>query len=174
MTSDLYITPLTVAHLDELASVLLHPQVYACIEDSLPTHDEFILGYTRALRGPKPTSGQQWFNYLMRDKKSGAMIGRLEATVHDDIAEVAFLLSPTEWGKGYASAGLKWPQNAISCEYTIDNFWATTVPENTRCQQLLRDNGSALADANIPMLLSYAAGDLVFQRVGASVTRGEK
>jgi hypothetical protein len=63
---------LLTAHLDELATVLLHPAVYQHIEDELPTLDEFKLRLERAIASPS-------VHYLVRDA-AGAMLGRLEAT----------------------------------------------------------------------------------------------
>jgi hypothetical protein len=91
--------PLAIGHLNELASVLLHPQVYAYLGESPPSVEVFKLGLSRALQGPGPSAvGQMWLNYLVRAADSGDMLGRLEATVHDGLAEVAFLFAPaTLW-----------------------------------------------------------------------------
>ena len=167
MIAPLHVEPLALGHLEELAGVLLRPEVYAYIEDSLPPLDEFMLGLKRALDGPKLGSGQLWFNYLMRDARTGTMLGRLEATVHDEVAEVAVLLAPAHWGKGYASQGLKWLQNQVRETCAVQSFWATTVPKNERCQALLRHNGYVLADPPWPTLFSHDAGDLVFERKSA-------
>ena len=96
------------------------------------------------------------------------MLGRLEATLHDSIAEVAFLFGPNYWGKGYASEALEWLHAEIQGSYGIANFWATTVPENSRCQALLHRSGYKQVLAGTPSLYSFEKGDLVFHLRGAA------
>lgn len=147
---------LLTSHLDELATVLLHPAVYQHIEDELPTLDEFKLGLERAIASPS-------VHYLVRDA-AGAMLGRLEATVHHQVAEVAFLLGPQYWGRGYAAAGLSWLHDELVQHHAVTEFWATTTPANHRSQALLRRCG--YVESGLPSfpLYSYAPGDIVFQR----------
>jgi hypothetical protein len=64
---------------------------------------------------------------------------------------------------GYASYGLNWLHSEIVRHCGAVPFWATTVPENMRCQALLRRAGYAqVAPAAAPRLLTYGDGDLVF------------
>ena len=155
--------PLTPADLPELEAVLRNDAVYAHIGGT-PSPERFHLGMSRALQGPpasRPT--ERWINYMVRDE-SGAALGRLEATVHDGIAEVAFLYGPETWGMGYASHGLQWLHQELRRIHPEVKFlWATTRPENTRSANLLVRNGYARADPNArPSLYSYDDGDLVF------------
>ncbi len=96
MITRLRFEPLKVSHLDKLSSVLLVEEVYGHIEDHVSLLDEFKLALTRAISGLKTNSNDQtWLNYLARDERTDEMLGRLEATVHNSIAEVAFLFSPS-------------------------------------------------------------------------------
>jgi RimJ/RimL family protein N-acetyltransferase len=97
------------------------------------------------------------------------MLGRLEATLHHFIAEVAFLIGPNHWGKGYAHEALSWMHSEIHDAYGIDSFWATTVPGNIRCQSLLHRSGYVTVHARAPLLYSYEAGDLVFNLCDAAL-----
>jgi len=164
----LQIEPLRAEHLLELAVQLRHPEVYEHIGGT-PSLEDFILDRERALRGPSAAARKEhWLNYLVRERASGRMLGRLEATVHDSIAEVAFLFSPSNWGKGFAHEALAWMHNEIQQSYRISCFWATTVPENTRCQALLLRSGYTQVQTGAPVLYSYAPGDLVFHLRGAA------
>ncbi len=159
--------PLQSFHLDELATVLLHPAVYEHIEGSMPSIEHFKLGLERALNGPSASvKTQRWLNYLVRSR-SGAMLGRLEATVHDSIIEVAFLFGPDHWGKGYATQSLRWLHSEIEYACGTSCFWATTVPANQRCRALLQRSGYVQAQDVFPVLYSYAPGDLVYKYVDA-------
>lgn len=168
----LAIEPLRLDHLDALAVALLHPAVYQHIEDTLPSLDAFKLSLSRALSGPPAHKADQtWLNYLVRDPDTSDMLGRLEATVHDAIAEVAFLFHPSYWGKGFATAGLHWLHGEIRRTCHVSDFWATTVRANLRCQALLQRCGYVRVTGSTPHLLSYAPGDWVFRCQGGNGTR---
>jgi RimJ/RimL family protein N-acetyltransferase len=153
------------AHVDELAAVLRNDEVYRHIGGT-PSPELFRLRMQRALAGPPPGRGdQRWINYLARLEHTGAAIGRLEATVIGTNAEVAFLFDPTHWGAGHARRGLAWLHGAVEGEVGAVQFWATTVPENKRCQRLLEACGyEPVAPNAAPRLVSYDEGDLVYRR----------
>jgi RimJ/RimL family protein N-acetyltransferase len=168
LNSRLLIEPLRADHLPELALQLRHPAVYQHIGGT-PSLQDFVLDRERALQGPRQAaSGERWLNYLVRERASGAMLGRLEATVHDSIAETAFLFSPSHWGKGFALEALVWLHAEIQRTCGVNDFWATTVPANTRCQSLLRRAGHRQVSDDMPVLFSFDSGDLVFRLRGAA------
>lgn len=163
MREQLIFEPLQVDHLDELAGVLLHPAVYQHIEETVPTIEEFRLGLERAIAGPNASMGdERWLNYLVR-RWDGPMVGRLEATIHHGLAEVAFLFGPQYWGQGFATTGLRWLQEELTHRTAIADFWATTTPANVRSQNLLHRCGYQRADLPETSLYSYDPGDLVFR-----------
>lgn len=164
MTAAVRVEPLVPAHLEELAAVLHDPAVYEHIAPELPPRHEILLGLQRALAGPPPsTPDERWLNFLLRDA-SGAMVGRLEATVHHGLAEVAFLLGPRHWGRGFGSAGLRWLHEEIARSAGITDFWATTTPANARSRSLLERCGYRASTLPDRPLYSHDAGDLVFNR----------
>lgn len=158
--------PLRPHHLDELADVLRHPAVYAHIGGEVPSADDFRRGLAIALAGPPADRpGEAWLNVLVREHPGGPMLGRLEATVHDGLAEVAFLLGTAHWGRGLASAGLAWLHGMLARRYPLPGgFWATTVTANRRCQALVVRLGYAPVTGPMPPLMSFDPGDLVFHR----------
>jgi RimJ/RimL family protein N-acetyltransferase len=148
--------------LAELASHLCHPDVYEHIGE-VPSLEDFILDRERALRGPSPAaSAERWLNFVVREQSTNHVLGRLEATLHDSIAEVAFLFIPRHWGKGFAHESLSWLHAEVKRTYGITSFWATTVPANTRCQSLLLRSGYQRVATGAPVLYSFETGDLVF------------
>jgi len=155
---------LQTSHLDELATVLLHPAVYQHIEEEPPSLFEFKLGLERAIAAPGPAvTGETWLNYLVRDA-TGAMLGRLEATLHHQLAEVAFLFGPQFWGRGFATAGLSWLHEELARNHAVTQFWATTTHDNRRSQALLRRCGYLEAELPACPLYSYEPGDLILRR----------
>ncbi|WP_229207064.1 MULTISPECIES: GNAT family N-acetyltransferase [unclassified Duganella] len=164
MPLNLHFENLLASHLDELAGVLLHPAVYLHIEEKPPSLSEFKLGLERAIAGPgEDVKGELWLNYLVRDE-AGSMLGRLEATVHHQLAEVAFLFGPQYWGRGHAATGLLWLHEELERGFAVTEFWATTTPENDRSQALLRRCGYIGSELPACPLYSFAPGDLIFQR----------
>ncbi len=156
---------LTLNDVEELVPVLHNEEVFAFI-GGLPTRDDFTLGLRRALAGPGENGvGEHWINYAVRLNETGELIGRVEATVHDNLAEVAFLFKPAVWGCGYATEGLYWLHGHLRDNYSIATVWATTHPQNVRSGALLRKVGYAQTETQrLPLLYTYDEGDLVFQR----------
>lgn len=166
--SRLIIEQLRIEHLAELATHLRHREVYEHIR-GVPSLEDFILDRERALLGPsRNANAEHWLNYLVRESSNNQMLGRLEATLHDSIAEVAFVFSPLHWGKGFAHEALAWLHAEIKRTHSISSYWATTVPANKRCQALLRRSGYQLVETDVPVLYSYDTGDLVFHFRGAA------
>ncbi|WP_296871502.1 GNAT family N-acetyltransferase [Tibeticola sp.] len=115
----LLIEQLRAEHLPELATQLRQPAVYEHI-GGVPTLEDFILDRGRAIRGPgEAASNERWLNFLVRERTSSQMLGGLEATLHDSIAEVAFLFGPSFWGKGFASEALAWLHTEIQENHGI-------------------------------------------------------
>ncbi|MFK7993033.1 MAG: GNAT family N-acetyltransferase [Granulosicoccus sp.] len=165
MTSDLQYTPLLRSEINELAKALLYEEVYEFI-GGLPTETDFANALLNALNGPPPeVYGEKWINYVARLTQTGELIGRLEATIHDGLAEVAFLYSPAFWGRGYASKGVTWLQEHMLEYGQISSLWGTAHPKNIRSAALLDRLGySRVTTEDIPNLYSYDVGDTVFRK----------
>jgi RimJ/RimL family protein N-acetyltransferase len=165
MAAELLYSPLLEGDIEELAAVLHNEAVYQFI-GGVPSRTEFDLWLRRSIAGPPTEStGEQWINVAVRLAETGQIIGRLEANLHDELAEVAFLYSPKLWGCGYASKGLHWLHDQLRQHPSVRSLWATTHPENQRSAALLVKCGYAAASSQeLPVLYSYERGDLVFQR----------
>lgn len=157
--------PLTEQDIEDLVPVLHHAPVFEFI-GGLPTRDEFVIGLRRAIAGPPATHADElWINHGVRLLETGELIGRVEATVHHRLAEVAFLYSPAVWGQGYAAEGLHWLHQHLRGLGMASMLWATTHPQNQRSAALLRRAGYVQASTvDLPLLYSYDEGDLVFSR----------
>jgi RimJ/RimL family protein N-acetyltransferase len=158
-------TPLQHRDIDELAAVLHNEAVYRFI-GGLPSRDDFERWLRQALAGPpRAATGERWINRVARLAETGEVIGRLEANVHDGVAEVAFLYAPACWGRGFASAGLRWLHDHLRRRSGIHTLWATTHPGNQRSATLLRRCGYVSAPPHgRPVLYSFDEGDWVFTR----------
>jgi RimJ/RimL family protein N-acetyltransferase len=108
--------------------------------------------------------GEVWLNFSVRRAADEALLGFLQATVHHDLAEVAFLFGSRHWGQGYATEGLLWLGPNLLAREDCRALWATTVPANSRSRALLLRCGYKEATAERPcMLETYDDGDLVYR-----------
>jgi RimJ/RimL family protein N-acetyltransferase len=88
----------------------------------------------------------------------GPVIGRLEATVHDDWAEIAYLLGPAYWGAGYATEAVGWFLGHLE----RPELWAAVHPANEPSRRLLQRLRFERVDAPTRPVSSYDDGDLAW------------
>ncbi len=155
--------PLARTHASRLYEALSHPSVHQYIDATSYSSEAAITNFIeRVLRGPDAESTDEWINIvcLLGD----ALIGQIQATVHNDWAEIAFLFDPTFQGKGYATEAATWLIDHLHETRNISEFWATTVQENKRSIALLMRTGFLENEVLERDVLSYDPGDLVFKR----------
>ncbi len=166
-TPRLLYEPLRRTHGAELAPVLCDPRLYEWIPGPHP-HSAEELGEEFGRRQLGPPDGrldERWFNCVVRLRDGGQAIGRLEATVIEQRAEVAYLFGFDFWGFGYATEALRGLQDALAKAHAVTEFWATATPGNLRSLRLLRRCGyREAAPSSWPPLASYDPGDVVLWR----------
>jgi RimJ/RimL family protein N-acetyltransferase len=161
-------------HAKELESVLCDPRVYVQVDDgTAPTFDQLLESFALRETGSSgDRSNETWVDYIVRIKDSLVAIGRVEATIIEHRAEVAYLLGVDYWGKGYGSESLVWLQYFLQKNYGIKELWATVTPGNEASKNLLLKNGYVeVPTDNLPLLKSYEENDWVFYRA-VEDTRG--
>lgn len=126
---------------------------------------ELLASFKRKEAGaPSECEDERWLNYAVRLKESGLAIGRIEATLLDERAEIAYLFGTAFWGCGYATEGVQWLHQWIGLTFQIREFWATVMPGNTHSIRLLERNGYREAPRETwPQLRGYDLGDRVFR-----------
>lgn len=134
--------PLTAAHAAELRCALTDPRVYAHLTGSHPTTTaEIAAHFARMAAGPQEIQGNQvWWDFAVR-LQGGEFIGRIQATIHDRIAEVGYLFGPAFEGRGYATEAVRWLHARLRDLGFVDSFWATVTPENAPSIRLLERLG---------------------------------
>lgn len=163
MKHSLVYAPLRHEDLSELAVALRHELVYQHI-GGVPSEDDFLRGHEIAIAGPPPERGlEKWLNFVVRLSNTGELVGRLEATVHDGFAEVAFVFSPSHWGQGYATQGVRWLHEYLRDFTQVRTLWAACTPENSKSASLLQrcDYIQVSTPPNLP-LYTYDEGDFLF------------
>jgi len=113
----------------------------------------------RVAAGPPPGTGERWCNWVVM--LGSRVIGRLEATLHDGIAEIAYVFSPSTWGHGYAAEAVRWLLIELRGA-RVAAVWATVDPENVASIGLLRRLGFQPSAAPREDLRSFDPGDEVY------------
>ena len=163
LTARLSIEPLRPEHAAELHAALADPAVHRYIETSGPwTVAAVRARLERVAAGPPVGSTDVWLNYAVR--REARLVGRLESTVHGQLAEIAYLFDPAVSGRGYASEAVEWLLGHLAREHGVTEAWATTDPGNDASVRLLRRTGFAQVDEVHPDVGSYDEGDLAFRR----------
>lgn len=167
-TRRLEMSPLAISDAVGLFAALDHPDVGQFIGGpDVTTLEALRIRIQRLASGPPPGSTDlEWLNVTVRSTELGdRIIGRLQATVHEGWAEVAWILGPEFWGHGYGTEGADWLVSHLGTTYNVSEVWATVDPVNARSIGLLRTLGFVQQPQpyrRVPESLDD--GDLVFAR----------
>jgi RimJ/RimL family protein N-acetyltransferase len=155
--------PVKESHASDLCDALTDPRAYAYITGPHPmTAGDLAVEFARMAAGPSGGREREtWWNYAVR-LREGKYIGRIEATLHDRLAEVAYVFGPLYWGCGYAAESLTWLHAKVWESRRADSIWATVVPANERSIRLLERLEYRQILGGWPRLLSYELGDRVY------------
>ena len=167
-TARLEVSVLAEDDITALARQLWHEAVYRHIGGLPPAVSGVEDWLRRTLEGPPSGEPpQRWLNYALRRQDSAEYAGLLQATLHDGIAEVAYLLAPAQWGQGLGGEALRWLHGELARVSPGTPCWATTLPANERSWRLLERCGYArVAPTLAPVLMTFEPGDWVFRRLG--------
>lgn len=157
----------TLADAPELFAALDHPEVGRFIGGpDVTTLHNLQCRIEWLLTGPPPDRADQtWINAVVRRSRDRTVIGRLEATVHPGWAELAWVLGPEHWGRGYGTEAAGWLIDHLAEVHHVTELWATVDPGNLASVKLLRRWGFEEQGARgrrTPE--SFDEGDLVFAR----------
>jgi RimJ/RimL family protein N-acetyltransferase len=166
-TARLVLEPLQPDHADGLFEALDDPLVGRFIGGpDVSTLEDLRARIRRLLAGPSDPRAETWRNWVVR--LDGTIIGRVEATLHDGVAEIGYVFGPRWWGQGYAGEVVAWLLVELRRD-GVAEAWATVDPANEPSARLLRRAGFEASAVGIVPLHSYAAGDHVFVRRLATV-----
>jgi RimJ/RimL family protein N-acetyltransferase len=140
------------------------PRVYEHIGDVQPPNVAILAAqFAYMAAGPPPNLAHEtWLNYAVRLRANSTLIGRLEATIIEQRAEIGYLIGPQYWGRRYATEAVSALQDHLRHNWDVTEIWATTTRQNTRSIRLLENLGYVQISNLWPPLVSYKRGDLVF------------
>lgn len=159
--------PLHVRHAERLVDVLTDPRVNEHFPEGGPDGlADLIETFAYRINGPGTRhEGEIWLDFIVRIKGSGNYIGRVEATIQGTHAELAYLLGPEFWHRGYGREATRWLEGVCIDQHGVQTLWAAVTPSNTRSVALLTALGYSRTEKPQGFsLLSYDDGDLVFTR----------
>lgn len=159
-TERLRIEPLAPEHAEGLFTALDDDRVGTYIGGpDVTTIEALRTRINRLSEGAPAASGETWLNWVVVAGET--IVGRIEATEHRGIAEVAYLFDPRHWGRGYATEATSWMIGELRAR-GAGELWATVLPANSGSIRLLRRLGFVEAATGDLELQSFDDGDLTF------------
>ena len=103
--------PLAVEHAAEAAPLFADERLHTWTGGSPADEDELRRRYGRQVAGRSPDGRQVWLNWMLRDRRTGRLVGTVQATVAVDersdrpTADLAWVVGTAHQGRGYAREG---------------------------------------------------------------------
>lgn len=106
-TARLSLEALEVDHAAEAAVTFADPALHEFIGSRPLSASELASRYARLILGPDPANFDIWFNWMMRDRHLGALVGTVQATVkvapnEKPSAQLAWVVGTDYQRRGYA------------------------------------------------------------------------
>ncbi|MHC5259573.1 GNAT family N-acetyltransferase [Streptomyces sp. UC4497] len=101
-TGRLVMLPLRVEHAEEMTGVLGDPALHTFIGGTPGTVEELRARYRRMLAG-SPDPDVTWLNWVVQLRDEECLVGTVQATVGDGVAEIAWVVGTRWQGRGFAT-----------------------------------------------------------------------
>lgn len=163
-TERLVLEPLTEAHAEEMFRILGDPVIYTFLRERPPfTVDEVRARYRYLEERRSPDGSQSWLNWIVRDAVGDA-VGFVQATVYSGGgADIAYVLTPTAWGKGYAREACKVMIGELVAAHGVTTCFATVAPRNMASIGVLQALGFRLVSPVAVGAGQPDIGDFIYQ-----------
>jgi ribosomal-protein-alanine N-acetyltransferase len=147
-TPRLKLVPSVSIHAPGLFEALRHPRIYERIATKPPASAACLVEkYARLESRRSPDQREHWLNWSVALRNSESWIGVVQATILESrIAQLAYLFSPFEWRKGYASEACREVVTELFGGYDVIAVEATADTENSASEGLLRRLGFKLVE----------------------------
>jgi ribosomal-protein-alanine N-acetyltransferase len=134
---------LGVQHAAELFEPLSDSALYTYQPADPPASLDWLVQRFQTLsRGHSADHGEQWCNWLMRDSKSGAPVGMLQATVTPDhSAYIAYIVFTRYQRMGLAQEAVVWMLDQLQAVHGCTQATAEVDTRNTGSNRLLQKLG---------------------------------
>ena len=147
-TSRLTLEPQLAAHAAEMFVVLSDPAIYE-YENEPPASEEALRARYAYLEGRcSPDGAQKWLNWVARLRPDNALVGYVQATVHEDArAAVAYEFASAFWHRGLAAEAARAMIDELVSQYGVKRLTAVLKTRNLRSRRLLERLGFVPASA---------------------------
>jgi ribosomal-protein-alanine N-acetyltransferase len=139
-TERLLLEPLISQHAFSLYSVLSDVRIYQWIESGKPPPSlEWLETQWKELESRMSPDGQcARLNWALKVKNTGSYVGKFDVEVNESrvATNVGFVLTPTAWGKGYATEALRAITSHLK-EHEVNRFHATVARGNLASVRVL-------------------------------------
>ncbi|MGW6933735.1 GNAT family N-acetyltransferase [Lentzea sp. NPDC054927] len=100
-TDRLDLLPLQVEHAEEMAGVLADPALHTFIGGAPYSPGALLARYRRLATG-SPDPAERWLNWVIHLRDEGRLVGTVQATIADQVAEIAWVVGTPWQGRGIA------------------------------------------------------------------------
>lgn len=149
-------------HAAAMLPVLGDERVYLYIPGQpYQTVENLQVRYRKLVAGPSAPD-EIWWNFILFQRASQTPMGFVQATLMLDqrLAEVAYLLSPSHWGQGYATEALAWLLQQLRRRGDIDMAQAQIDERNLASIAVVKRLGFEFTKT----VLDESSTDSIFQR----------
>jgi len=106
-TARLGLEVLRVGHAEEAAAAFASPALHEFIGGSPSTAVDLAARYARLEKGRSDDGTQLWFNWMLRERETGLLVGTVQATVEEAHTSVAWVVGQPFQRRGYATEAAK-------------------------------------------------------------------
>ncbi|HEU4785490.1 MAG TPA: GNAT family N-acetyltransferase [Ktedonobacterales bacterium] len=142
-TPRMLLEPIVVGHAAALFESLQAPKLYTYIPQEAPASLEALTARFEALSGRRSPDGHEdWLNWALRQRDTGAYVGTVQATVREDHpALLAYMIFVPFWRQGYAREGCARVLAHLFEEYHVSRAAAEIDTRNVASMQLVEALG---------------------------------
>lgn len=132
--------PLRPDHAPLLFRYLTEPELYTFLPDEPPTSVEGLRRELQRLCAGSPSGRERWLNWIMVDGPQA--VGTLQATIRErHSASIAYVVFRPFWGRGYATAGVRWLLRELFTVHDVETVAAEVDARNARSLVVVRAVG---------------------------------
>ena len=148
-TPRLTLEPQTALHAPAMFKVLGDPAIYTYENQPPVSLDALTRRFARLEARQSPDGGEQWLNWVLRQRSDGELIGYVQATVQaDGRALVAYELASRHWGQGLGSEAVQAMLDELQGPWQVRHALAVFKRANVRSLALLQRLGFADASSD--------------------------
>ena len=145
-TERFLLEPVSADHAAEMVRVLADPSLYEFVGGEPPTFEGLVRRYVAQSVGQSPDGSQWWLNWVIRDKRSGLLVGFVQATVEGEAgklsADVAWVVAPQTQGNGVATEATRAMIHWLR-EHGVGLFGAFIHPQHQASMAVAKNQGLA-------------------------------